>query len=106
MGHSDAGSSAVEKHVLIFGPHHSGTNAMVGYLERFFDVNVFPASEPARHQGSLRLPSGQALWKHMKPLPNTVLNILPDMVLNTHDAVVLCVVRDPASYLIAMSEDA
>ena len=32
----------------------------------------------------------------MKPLPNTVLNI--------HDAVVLCMVRDPASYLGAMSE--
>ncbi len=31
--------------MLVFGPHHSGTNAVVGYLGRFFDVNVYPASE-------------------------------------------------------------
>ena len=53
--------------------------AMVKYLGRFFQVNVYPASEPKKRQGSLMLPSGHVHWKHMKPLRNTVLDI--------HDAV-------------------
>lgn len=73
------------EHVCVFGAHHTGTNAMIRDIQRFFRVNVKNV-----HRGDN--PSNPELWKH-SVLNHTNRNSFGP---NTF---CICLVKDPAFWI-------